>query len=72
VPLIFANPHERTQPLFDRLQAATGNAIENVRVQIWGSDDLYSVFVRADGRDWHHDGSPDELVAAFTDWLTES
>jgi hypothetical protein len=73
VPLIFDNPDDRTESLFDRLQAAaTGNTTSG-HVQISGMHNLYSVSVRvAPGHNWYHVGSPDDIVAAFKDWLQRS
>jgi hypothetical protein len=73
VPLIFENPAEHTTPIFDRLQAALSRpVVQNIRIQIHGLKDFYSLSARAHGRSWHHVGSPDELVAAFKNWLNEA
>jgi hypothetical protein len=69
MPLIFENPASHTQRLFERLQACAshGNS-PNARIQIHGTGGFYSLSVRAH-RTWHYVGTPDELVAAFTEWL---
>src|SRR5436190_18919255 len=41
VPLIFDNPDDRTQPLFDRLQVAAAGNTANGHVQISGMNNLY-------------------------------
>ena len=73
--LIFENPDDRTQPLFDRLVALAVPTVESVPVRIdYVPHGVYWVSARlsTDGTQWQHAGNPDHIVEAFQIWLNSA